>query len=337
MSVKGPLVKFLALGVVAVLAIALIYSTLRNTVRGDTTTYSAEFIDVNGLREGDDVRVAGVKVGRVEGLQLEGTRARVEFRVRTDQTVFENTRALIRYQNLVGQRYLSLMPGEGPARPLPADASIPAARTEPSLDLSALLNGFEPLFSLLEPDDLNRLAGTIIQALQGEGPALNSLLMQSAELSSKLADRDQVLGNVLTGMTQVLSNLSTKDAEFDQLLGQTRRLLDSVGGNTGEIFGALEKINIASDTVSGFLTDIRPALRTDLARFNQVAALFLHEGPTVDGTLRELPLFLGGVARVTQYGSWLNVYACNIDVNIAPLPVGVLPQLAGGTQSEVCR
>jgi phospholipid/cholesterol/gamma-HCH transport system substrate-binding protein len=336
-SVRGPLLKLTVVALVSVLAIALIYSTLRNTVRGDTTDYVAEFADVTGLREGDDVRMAGVKVGRIESMALNGTRADVSFSVQSDQTVFENTRALIRYQNLVGQRYLALMPGEGATRPLSAGATIPPQRTEPSLDLTALLNGFEPLFAMLQPDDLNRLSTTIIQALQGEGPALNSLLEQSAQLSTRFADRDQVLGNVLTGLTNVLGHLASKGPEFDELLAQAQRLVSGINGHSDQIFGSLQKIDTASQSVSGLLGDIRPALRTDLARFNQVAGLFLHEGPAVEGTVRALPGFLGGLARVSQYGSWLNLYACSLDVNLPPLPIGVLPQLTGGKQSEVCQ
>ncbi|WP_158886727.1 MCE family protein [Amycolatopsis anabasis] len=336
-NIKGALFKLTAVVVVAACAIALIYSTLRNTVRGDTNTFVAEFSDVTGLHEGDDVRVAGVKVGRIESLELTGSRAEVGFTVQADQPVFANTKALIRYQNLVGQRYLALTPGAGAAKPLPDGARIPPDRTEPSLDLSALLNGFEPLFSMLEPDDLNKLSGTIIQALQGEGPALNSLLSQSAELTGKIADRDQVLGDVLTGLTSVLDHLAGKGPQFDQLLAQAKQLVNTLGGNTDAIFGAMDKIDQVSGSVTGLIDDIRPALRKDLAGFNQVAGLFLKEGPTVDATVKALPGFLGGLARVSQYGSWLNLYACSIDINLAPFPVGVVPQIIGTKQSEVCR
>ncbi|WP_020668781.1 MCE family protein [Amycolatopsis nigrescens] len=336
-SVKGPLVKLTVVAVAAVLASVLVYSTLRNTVSGTTQTYVAEFTDVTGLHEGDDVRIAGVKVGRIESMALTGVRADVSFTVQTDQPVFANTRALIRYQNLIGQRYLALLPGSGASQPLGDGARIPPERTEPSLDLSALLNGFEPLFSMLEPADINQLSGTIIGVLQGEGPALNSLLSQSAALTGKLAERDQVLGDVLTKLTGALDHLAGKDAEFERLIGQAKHLVGSFDGKTGPIFGAMERIDKVSGNISGLLEDIRPALRADLGKFNQVAGLFLKEGPDVEATLQAFPGFLGGLARVSQYGSWLNLYACSIDINLAPFPVGLLPQLAGGKQSEVCR
>lgn len=336
-TVWSPLLKLAAVAVIAVLAFALIYSTLRNTVPGGTKTYTAEFNDVTGLREGDDVRIAGVKVGRIEQLELTGSDAEVGFTVRDDQPLFTNTRALIRYQNLVGQRYLALMPSAGAARPLAEGALIPRERTEPSLDLSALLNGFEPLFSMLKPKDLNRFSGTIVQAMQGQAPALRSLLSQSAELTSKMADRDKVLGKLLTDLTDALDHLSGKSAEFDRLLAQSKRLVNGVGKHTGEIFGTMRRIGSVSDNVIGLMKDIRKPVRQNLVKFNEVGATFLSEREAVRDTIRGLPGFTGGLARLSNYGSWMNLYACNIVLAIDPLPRVDLAQFFGNKHSEVCR
>jgi phospholipid/cholesterol/gamma-HCH transport system substrate-binding protein len=336
-SVKGPVVKLGVFAIVAVLATALIWTTLQNAVSGATFTYSAVFTDASGLKEGDDVRIAGVKVGRIEGMTLVDDQAQVSFSVQQDQPIFENTHALIRYQNLVGQRYLALAPGAGQAKPLPDGARIPPDRTEPSLDLTALLNGFEPLFSMLEPADINKLSDNIVRVLQGEGPALNSLLTQSAQLTSNLADHDQVIGAVITNLSAVLDHLSGKGAEFQDLIGQTQKLVDGLATNADQMLGAADRIDKVSGSITGLIGDIRPALKTDITKFNQVAALFLQNGPDVQATLQGLPGFLGGLARISQYGSWWNLYACSVDVNLAPLPVGLLPQLAGNQHSEVCR
>lgn len=336
-SVRGPLGKLLVVGLIGVLTFSLIYSTLRNTVPGETHTYYAQFNDVTGLREGDDVRVAGVKVGRVDGLELDGADAEVSFTVQADQPLFANTRALIRYQNLVGQRYLALMPGAGPARPLADGDRIPQERTEPSLDLSALLNGFEPLFSMLQPKDLNRLSGTIVQTLQGQAPALRSLLSQSATLTTEVAERDEVLGKLLTGLTGVLDHLSGKSAEFDRLLTQSKQLVNNADRHSDEIFGTMERITGVAGNIIGLMKDIRPGIRDNIVKFNNVGDMFLEDRQAVEQTVRGLPGFLGGLAKISNYGSWLNLYACNIVIAIEPLPRIDLNSIFGTKHTEVCR
>ena len=331
------LIKLTAFAVAAILATMLIWSTLNNAVNGSTNSYTADFTDVTGLHDKDDVRIAGVKVGRIEDIRLVDNHASVTFTVLTSQPIFENTRALIRYQNLIGQRYLALVPGTGATKPLPDGARIPQDRTEPSFDLSALLNGFEPLFSLLEPNDINKLSDTIIQVLQGSGPAMNTLLTQTAELTTKFASRDEVIGQVLDNLTIVLGHLATKGDQFHDLIVQTQGLVNGLTRNADPIVGAMESIHRVAGNVSGLIEDIRPAVKTDLAKLNQVAGLFLSQGPLVAGTLQELPNFLGSLARVTQSGSWLNLYACEIDLGLGGFPSGVLPPLLGTKHTEVCR
>lgn len=330
-------IKLAIFALVAILATTLIWTTLNNAVSGSTNSYTADFSDVTGLHDKDDVRIAGVKVGRVEEIRLVDNHASVTFTVQTTQPIFESTRALIRYQNLIGQRYLALVPGIGGTRPLEDGARIPQDRTEPSFDLSALLNGFEPLFSLLEPGDINKLSDTIIQVLQGSGPAMNTLLTQTAELTTKLAGRDEVLGQVLDNLTIVLGHLATKGDQFHDLITQTQGLVSGLARNADPIIGAMENIHKVAGNVTGLLQDIRPAVKTDLVKLNKVAGLFLSQGPLVAGTLQELPNFLGELARVTQSGSWLNLYACEIDLGLAGFPSGVVPQLLGTKHTEVCR
>ena len=116
------------------------------------------FTDVYGLREGDDVRMAGVRVGRVEKIDTRRETRESLVRRAEDQHLYGNTVASVTYQNIVGQRYLGLSLGtEGSQLLLPPGSVIPLERTEPSFDVTALLNGYEPLFSLLNPHDADNL------------------------------------------------------------------------------------------------------------------------------------------------------------------------------------
>ncbi|MGC7298994.1 MCE family protein, partial [Mycobacteroides abscessus subsp. massiliense] len=182
-------------------------------VSGSTTAYSAIFTDVYGLREGDDVRMAGVRVGRVQKIELvDNERARVDFVVQNDQKLYGNTIASVTYQNIVGQRYVGLSPGKsgGPAGDtvLAAGATIPVERTDPSFDVTTLLNGYEPLFSTLSPEQADNLTKGVIQSLQGDNASIVTLVSQTSTLTKAFAGRDQALGSAITSLNTVTGNLA---------------------------------------------------------------------------------------------------------------------------------
>lgn len=336
-DVRGAVVGIALFTVIAFAATWLIWSTLNNFVSGDTDTYSAQFTDASGLHEGDDVRVAGVKVGRVEEMELEGTTARVTFAVQREHGLFTNTWAQLRYQNLTGQRYLALRPGAGPVRPLEPGSTIPVERTDPSLDLSVLLGGMEPLFSVLEPAEINQLADNIIAVTGGEGPALAGLLTQANRLLREFSARDEIIGEVITNLSDVLAHLDDRTPQFERLIGQSRRLVNGLNAESGQIFDAVERIGKVSSTVTGLVRDIRPSVKTDIAKFNQVGALFLGEERVVEETIRAFPRFVTDIARVTQHGSWLDLYACRINLEAPGIPEGTVAGLMGSRHSETCR
>lgn len=145
MKYRGAMVGLSLFMVVALGLTWLVYVTLRRDVAGKTVPYAAMFSDVFGLREGDDVRMAGVRVGRVEKIELQGALAKVSFVVQDNQPMYGRTVASVTYQNIVGQRYLGLSLGNiGDPGPLAAGSTIPVEQTDPSFDVGALLNGYEP-------------------------------------------------------------------------------------------------------------------------------------------------------------------------------------------------
>ena len=152
-----------ALGLVAMVAV---FAQLRFEAE---KTYTAEFRTVSGLENGNFVRIAGVEVGKVNKIRIrdDGT-ALVEFGTDYSVVLTEGSKAVIRYRNLIGERYLALEEGVGGTRQLKPGATIPLSRTAPALDLDALLGGFRPLFQALNPDQVNALSSQLIKAYRAK-------------------------------------------------------------------------------------------------------------------------------------------------------------------------
>ncbi|MFE3544759.1 MlaD family protein [Nocardia sp. NPDC059177] len=334
------LVGFSFFVVIATVLTYTIWSTLQRSVPGNTTSYSAVFTDVLGLRVGDDVRMAGVRVGRVDKIDFtEHYTAQVDFQIESRQHLTDTTKALVRYQNLIGQRYLALAPGTEAGTVLAAGAQIPIERTEPSFDVSSLLSGFEPLFSVLQPDQINSLSETLIQALQGNEVSLSALITQAAQLASTFGERDQILGDVLTNLSSVMAGLANRSGELETLITQTRSLMDGLYAEGESLKSSVERVAGATDSLVSLIGAVKPGVADAQRNATTGVMMLLYNGAALDRIAVEMPDFLNGVARFTQYGTYGNAYICRLDVSLwgVLLPEGLFSQVGGNSQSEVCR
>lgn len=193
---------------------------------GDGKTYYAEFANVSNLRTGKLVRIAGVEVGKVTRISINpDATVRVQFTADNSVTLTRGTRAVIRYDNLFGDRYLALEEGAGGLAVLRPGHTIPLARTQPALDLDALIGGFKPLFRALNPEQVNALSEQLLHAFAGQGPTIGSLLAQSAAVTNTLADRDRLIGQVITNLNVVLGSLGAHTDRLDQAVTCTTGFL----------------------------------------------------------------------------------------------------------------
>ncbi|MGW0774038.1 MCE family protein [Streptomyces sp. NPDC002835] len=315
--VTGPLVKFLLFAAVTVLATTLLAATIVNVSFTPEHTYRAVFTDVTSLEEGDDIRVAGVRVGEVEDIRIKDrTLAEVTFSVTRDRPLLTSTGAIIRYRSLVGQRYVALTEGAGDGTRLKPGATIPLSRTQPALDLNALLGGFKPLFAALSPKDVNQLATNIIKTLQGEGGTVNSLLAHTASLTTTLADRDELIGSVIDNLNTTLQTLDKRGARFSALLKQLQRLISGLSADREPIGSSLENIGALTEATSGLLEDARPPLKDDIAELTDLTKTLNDNEKTVEGVLKRLPNKLNKLTGTASYGSWFNFYLCDFDGRI---------------------
>jgi phospholipid/cholesterol/gamma-HCH transport system substrate-binding protein len=287
---------------------------------GDTVSYKARFTDTTGLIVGDSVRIAGVRVGQVEGIRVADRKfAEVSFNVERDRRLPATTTATIKYLNMVGQRFVELGRGEGQATgqtaALRPGATIPVQRTKPALDLTQLFDGFQPLFQALSPNDVNKLAGELIQVFQGEGATVESLIATVGSLTTTLAAKDQVIGQVIDNLTTVVETVNTREGQFVTLVSTLRRLVQGFAADR-KVFGeAIVSLGDLAETTSGLLRDTRGPLAQDIKQLGRLSDNLADSTPLVETFLRRLPVKMQTIGRIASYGSWLNFYLCEAKVS----------------------
>jgi phospholipid/cholesterol/gamma-HCH transport system substrate-binding protein len=323
--------------VVTTIATALLAVTIGNITFNSTTKYKAVFTDAVGLNQGDDVRIAGVKVGQVDKIALyENTLAMVTFSVDSDQVIDTSTHATLRYRNLVGNRYVALTDGIGGGDRLKKNGVIPKERTTPALDLSVLFNGFKPLFTALTPADVNQFAFEVIKVLQGEGGTIESLLAKTASLTTTLADADQVIGDLITNLTSTLQIVSQRQANFSQLLVNLQQFITGLSQDINPILSSLTSINSLNTKTAGLLQQTRVPIKADLDKLRAVATTLDDTQSIWVKTLQFMPEKLNTMTRTASYGSWFNFYLCNFDGNVT-LPTGTRIPVAYDLNSARCK
>lgn len=315
MKDRGAVIGLSLFMVVALTLTWLVYVTLRRDVAGHTVPYAAMISDVFGLREGDDVRMAGVRVGRVEKIELQGDLAKVSFVVQAEQQVLGRTVASVIYQNIVGQRYLGLSLGTlGEPGPLPPGSVIPVERTDPSFDVGTLLNGYEPLFSVLNPRDADNLTKGVIQSLQGDGASIAALVDQTSQLTDSFAGRDQELGKVITDLNSVVGNLAQHNDTLDEVIGQTRSMVSTFDARRPELVASVGSISAVVQQLSKISDEVYPDLDELVVREPGFAQHLVSIEPQLAFTGANLPLLLKGFARITGEGSYVNAYMCDLNI-----------------------
>lgn len=337
-KVAGPLVKLVLFLVITALATYVLAVTISNESFGPAVAYKADFTDVSQLELGDDVRIAGVRVGTVQDIRIERRKtadsvAQVTFTVQKSRPLPKSVTAHLRYRNLVGQRYIDIEQGAGnPNDRLPPSAVIPIRQTYPAVDLTVLFGGFEPLTQGLDANQINKLSYEVIQTLQGEGGALESLLSTVADLTNSLADKDKVIGDLVDNLNGVLNAVGERDSELSQLIVQLTGFIHGLAADRKTIGNAIVGINGLATSTSGLLTHVRPSLKQDIGDLSGLIGTLNANTPALKYVLHQLPPTVAGLIRTADYGSWFNFYLCQASVSLTlpngqrsemPLPAGL--------------
>ena len=293
----------------AVFATVMVFAQLRFQ---NEQTYTAEFSNVTGLENGNFVRIAGVEVGKVKHISIRPDAvAVVEFSADDTVMLTEGTKALIRYDNLIGGRYLELQDGAGDLKRLQPGHTIPLDRTQPALDLDALLGGFRPLFRALSPEQVNALSGQLIDAFQGQGDTISSFLSQTAAFTNTLADRDKLIGQVITNLNTVLGSLGDQSKQFDKAVTNLSDLVTGLEARKTEFTEALAHNSIPSGILANLLQEVRPPLPKVVHEADRTAGIVVADHDYFDDLLNTLPDAYQALSRQGMYGDYFSFYLCD--------------------------
>lgn len=315
-----PAVKFGVFAAVMVVLTAALLAIFGQYRGGVADKYSAVFTDASGLRRGDSVRVAGIRVGTVNrvALQRDNT-VIVDFDAGRNIKLTAGTTAAARYLNLVGDRYLELTDSPGSTRIQPPGSRITAERTEPALDLDLLLGGLKPVIQGLNPQEVNALTGSLIAILQGQSGNVESLLSKTASFTNAIADNGQTVQHLIDNLNQVVATVSRDGDKFSGAVERLEKLIAGLSADREPIGDAIAALDNGTASLAGLLTRARSPLAGSIEQLNRVAPLLDKDKELLDISIQKAPANYRKLVRLGAYGSFLNQYLCGISVRVTDL------------------
>lgn len=328
----GAALKLGIFTLVSLFVTGLLAAIMGNYGFGSQKEYSAIFENASMIEKGDDVRIAGLSVGEIREVEIyQRNQAKVTFRIKSDVPLTDNSGAEVRFLNLVGDRYMALTEGNPGGQRLEEGATIPMARTTPSLNLTELFNGFQPLFQALTPAEINSLSLNLIKVLQGEGGTIQSLLKHTASLTNDLADRDELVGDVITNLSSMLKTVDDRHAQLTDLVIELRDWMTNLSRDRKAIGASLGNMSELTNELAVLLTQSRPWLKKDIKELRRIMVLMNkpENQAVLNETLTRLPQMLERQTRIGTYGSWYNYYLCDFRGDIILPSLGALDNTPG--------
>ena len=310
----GPtLVKFGVFAVVMSVLTAFLFFTFGQYRTGAVTGYSAVFNDASRLKDGDSVRVAGVRVGTVNGVALQpDKKVVVKFDADRSVALTDGTKAAVRYLNLVGDRYLELVDGPGSTRRLPAGGQISVDHTAPALDLDLLLGGLKPLVRGLNPRDVNALSSALLEVFQGEGGTLQSLFNKSTSFTNTLADNDQTIERLIDNLNTVAATLNKDGGQFSGAIDRLERLITGLANDRNTFGPAIDALSTGTVTLADLLGKARKPLSATVDQLQRLAPNLDNDKDRLDAALQKAPRNYRKLVRLGVFGATIPYFLCQI-------------------------
>ncbi|WP_183785656.1 MCE family protein [Prauserella sediminis] len=304
-------VGFVAL-VLVVLTTVTVYRADEIPILSDRTSYAAHFAESAGLAEGNDVQLAGVRVGEVDEVVLDGTRVRATFSLEGIDTsrIGDRTRASIEIKTLLGEKYLALDP-EGEAPQDPAEP-IPVERTETPFELQ---DAFDQLSGTVEDIDTDQLAKSfdvVSETFADTSEPMTEALQGLSALSETVSSRDAELGRLLSNTRQITGTLRSRNQQLRKVIGDGNTLLTELQNRRQAINRMLVGTRQVSQQLSGVVDDNRAQLQPALQELSKVTTVLQRNQNNLDRGLELLAPFTRLGTNVTGNGRWFDGYICGM-------------------------
>ncbi len=318
----GTAIKFGVFGVTMLLLTGALFAIMGQYRTGSTNGYSAVFTDASSLKAGDSVRVAGIRVGTVNDVALQPDNT-VLVRFDSDREVVMTmaTKVVVRYLDLVGNRYLELLEGPGSTKIQPPGSQIPVDRTEPALDLDLLLGGLKPVIQGLNAQNVNALTNSLIQILQGQGGTVESLMAHTTSFTQALADNGQTVQQLIDNLKATVATVAKDGDKFSGAVEQLQQLVTGLSQERDPIGEAITALDNGTASLSDLMTQARPPLSGTVDQLTRLAPLLSNEDDMarMDLSLQKAPGNYRKLVRLGSYGSFINQYLCGMNVRVTDL------------------
>ena len=321
MSRRNPIgIAFAGLAILAAIALLTFFSGDLPVIGGGTT-YTAYFAEAGGLQPGNEVRIAGVVVGHVTGVSLDGDKVAVTFRAK-GAWLGDATTAAIKIKTLLGDKYLALDP-QGTAALNPGQP-IPLSRTTSPYDVQQAFSGLGQQLGQIDTTQLARSLQVLSDAFASTPPYVRSALRGLAALSSSVASRQAQVASVLAGTRTVTGTLASEDARFQALLGDGNLLLSELQQRQAAINSLLVTTQALAAQLSGLVTDNQAQLGPALQALDQVTSVLQQNQANLARAVALAGPYYRLLGNSLGNGRWFDVYLCGL-IPSSYLPPGTGP------------
>ncbi|WP_320777866.1 MCE family protein [Streptomyces sp. CRN 30] len=299
-------VGLLVLTLLAVLA----YNVERLPLVGGGTPYTADFSEAAGLDEGDEVRIAGVKVGEVTRVALDGAKVKVTFEVGDDTWVGDRTTAAIAIKTLLGDKYVALDP-LGPGRQNPG-SRIPLSRTTSPYDVTQAFQDLSGTVDAIDTEQLAESFETISDTFADSPPHVRDAATGLSALSRTVSSRDAELTELLRGSARFTGTLADQRSSFETLLEDGGSLLGELRNRRDAIRALLKGSRKLSTELSGLVDDNDEQLGPTLEALGRVTGVLADNSDRLEETLALVGPYYRLVGNTLGNGRWFDSYLCGV-------------------------
>jgi phospholipid/cholesterol/gamma-HCH transport system substrate-binding protein len=299
----------ISLAVVAGL-ILLAFNADKLPIIGGGTTYYADFSEAGGLQANDEVRIAGVRVGKVESVSLDGDHVKVEFKIDTGAQFGTDTHAAIKVKTLLGAMYLALEPA-GPGQ-LPGGTEIPVSRTSSPYDVVQAFSGLARTSQKIDTHRLARSMTTLADLTRNTPRSFRQALSGVSALSSNLAARNEQINTLLQNLHTVTGTLNARDQDIVRLMRDSEVLFNALDRRRQAIHNLLHSTSELSVQLTALVRQSRGDLKPALTHLSDVVAVLNKDSDQIDQSLRLMAPFYRVFANTLGNGPWFDTYIQNM-------------------------